>query len=118
MGLMPADFSAALRRAIALARTAGLRESTDELESRAFATYTTSSELLGETGDAILQFRKREGARVPDDVSDLLDQCLWEIGKAWPKYRLSLLRSLARRIRRLLGRLGFARSSRRRPGPT
>jgi hypothetical protein len=86
-----ADFSPALRQAIKLAREAGLTESATELEARAFAAYTTSSEWLGEVGEAILQFRAREGKRVPADVAKLLDQCLREVGKVWPKYLLSAL---------------------------
>jgi len=75
-----------LRQAIELAREAGLAESAAELEKRAFAAYTTSSEWLGEVGEAILQFRAREGKRVPADVAQLLDQCLTEVGKVWPRY--------------------------------
>jgi hypothetical protein len=78
-----------LRQAIELAREAGLAESAAELEKRAFAAYTTSSEWLGEVGEAILQFRVREGKRVPADVAQLLDQCLTEVGKVWPRYRRS-----------------------------
>ena len=54
-----ADVSPALRQAIRLAREAGLNESATELETRAFAAYTTSSEWLGEVGEAILEFRSR-----------------------------------------------------------
>jgi len=93
-----ADFSPALRQAIKLAREAGLTESATELEAQAFAAYTTSSEWVGEVGKAILQFRAREGKRVPADVAKLLDQCLREVGKVWPKY---LLRALVGRIGRL-----------------
>ena len=93
-----ADFSPALRQAIKLAREAGLTESAAELEERAFAAYTTSSEWLGEVGEAILQFRAREGKGVPTEVAKLLDQCLREVGKVWPKY---LLRALVGRIGRL-----------------
>jgi hypothetical protein len=64
-----------------------LTESATELEERAFAAYTTSSEWLGEVGEAILEFRSREGKRVPANVADLLDRCLREVGKVWPKYR-------------------------------
>jgi hypothetical protein len=77
-----ADFSPALRQAIKLAREAGLTESATELEARAFAAYTTSSEWLGEVGEAILQFRAREGKRVPADVAKLLDQCLAARGES------------------------------------
>jgi hypothetical protein len=89
-----ADFSPALREAIRLAREAGLTESAAALEERACAAYTTSSEWLGEVGEAILQFRAREGRRVPADVAELLDQCLREVGKVWPKYRPGLLGAL------------------------
>ena len=96
-----ADFSPALRQAIKLAREAGLTESATELEERAFAAYTTSSEWLGEVGEAILQFRAREGKRVPADVAELLDQCLREVGKVWPKYGPGLLKALVGRLGQL-----------------
>ena len=82
-----ADFSPALRRAIKLAREAGLTESATELEVCVFAAHTTSSEWLGEVGEAILKFRAREGTRIPADVAEILDQCLTEVRKVWPKYR-------------------------------
>ena len=81
------DFSPKLRKAIMLAREAGLTESATDLEERSFAAYTTTSEWLGEVGEAILQFRSREGKRVPTKVADLLDECLTETGKIWPKYK-------------------------------
>jgi len=52
------DIAPKLRRAIMLAREAGLVESAAELETRAFAAYTTSSEWLGAVGDAIRRFRR------------------------------------------------------------
>jgi hypothetical protein len=96
-----ADFSPALREAIRLAREAGLTESATELEERAFAIYATSSELLGEVGEAIQEFRGREGRRVPAKVAELLDQCLTEVGKVWPKYRPGLFKALVGRIGQL-----------------
>jgi hypothetical protein len=81
------DIGPTLRQSIALAREAGLTESATKLEKRAFATYATSSEWLGEVGEAILEFRSREGKKVPASVADLLDVCLTEVGKVWPKYR-------------------------------
>jgi hypothetical protein len=92
------DFSPALRQAIMLAREAGLTESATDLEERSFAAYTTSSEWLGEVSEAILQFRSREGKRIPTEVADLLDECLKEIGKVWPKYKPGLLNEFLRRI--------------------
>jgi hypothetical protein len=96
-----ADFSPTLRQAIKLAREAGLKESATKLEERAFAAYTTSSEWLGEVGEAILQFRAREGQSVPPDVAELLDQCLREVGKVWPKYAPGLLDALIGRMGKL-----------------
>jgi hypothetical protein len=96
-----ADFSPALRQAIKLAHEAGLTESATKLEERVSAACTTSSEWLGEVGEAILQFRAREGSRVPADVAELLDQCLREVGKVWPKYGLGLLKALVGRIGQL-----------------
>jgi len=81
-----AELSPFLRHAIRLAREAGLTESPTELEERVFAAYTTSSEWLGEVGEAILHFRAREGRRIPADVAELLNQCLREVAKVWPRY--------------------------------
>jgi hypothetical protein len=67
------DFYPTLRRAIALAREAGLADAADALESRAFAAFTTGSEAAGETGLAILAFRAQTGSRLPPEVSRLLD---------------------------------------------
>jgi hypothetical protein len=81
-----AELSPFLRQAIRLTREAGLTESATELEERVFAAYTTSSEWLGEVGEAILHFRAREGRRIPADVAELLNQCLREVAKVWPRY--------------------------------
>jgi len=85
------DLTPKLRQALKLACDAGLTETADELEARCFAAYTTSSELLGGTGEAILRFRSREGDRVPAEAAKLLDECLQEIGKVWPRYRPDVL---------------------------
>jgi hypothetical protein len=81
------DYYPTLRRAVALAREAGLCDAADELESRAFAACTTGSEAAGETGLAILAFRAQTGSRLPPEVSRLLDLCQVEIGKVWPRLR-------------------------------
>jgi hypothetical protein len=96
-----ADIGPRLERAIMLARQAGLTESAAELEEAASAVYTTSSEFLGEVGYAILRFRSREGKRVPAEAHELLDECLREVGKVWPRYKPGLLGALLRRIDRL-----------------
>jgi hypothetical protein len=95
------DLGPRLKHAIMLARKAGLTASAADLEKRTSATYTTSSEFLGEVGEAILQFRSREGKRVPAEVADLLDECLREVGKVWPAYRPGPLGALLRRFHRL-----------------
>jgi len=96
----PNDFYPTLRRAIDLAREAGLREEADALQSSAFAAFTTGSEALGETGLAILEFHARAGQRLPTEVARQLDACQTEIGKVWPRLRPgwqgALLRGLAR----------------------
>ena len=81
------DLRPTLQRAIQLARQAGLADSATELEQRCNVVCTTSSEWLGEVGEAILHFRSRDGKRIPAGVTELLDECLKEIGKVWPKYK-------------------------------
>jgi hypothetical protein len=92
------DFTPTLREAIMLAREAGLTRSAAELEERSLAAFTTSSEWLGQVGDAILQFRSREGKRVPTEVAERLDECLREIGKVWPRYKPGLLHAFLREL--------------------
>jgi len=94
------DFCPQLRQAVQLARNAGLTDSAAELEKRSFAAYTTSSEWLGEVGEAIVQFRWREGKRVPAEAAKLLDECLREVGKVWPRYKPGRLHGFLRTIRR------------------
>mgnify|MGYP000923756070 FL=1 len=83
----PGDFYPTLRRALALAREAGLADAADALESRAFAAVTTGSEAAAEAGLAILVFRAQAGKRLPPEVSRLLDLCQVEVGKVWPRMR-------------------------------
>ncbi len=71
-----------------LAHQAGLVESAVELQERAFAAYTTSSEWLGEVGEAILEFLARERERAPAEAIELLDDCLAEVARVWPKYKV------------------------------
>jgi len=80
------DFYPLLREAIAEARAAGLV--TDSLESRSFAAYTTSSELLGETGQAIVDFLQAGSANVPPAVAAKLQACLRQVQRVWPEIRV------------------------------
>jgi hypothetical protein len=82
------DFYPLLREAIAEARAAGLESLADSLESRSFAAYTTSSELLGETGQAIVEFLRTANAKVPPTVADKLKECLRQVQRLCPEIRL------------------------------
>jgi hypothetical protein len=79
------DYYPFLKAAIAEAKAAGLDAAATELEDKAFAAYTTSSELLGEHALAIRQFLESGGAAVPATVKENLDRCLVEIGRMWPQ---------------------------------
>jgi hypothetical protein len=81
------DFFPLLREAIAEARSAGLTDLADRLESRALAAYTTSSELLGEIGKAILAFLQAGGESVPPSVAGNLNACLLHVQRVWPHLR-------------------------------
>ena len=81
------DFFPLLREAIAEARSAGLGSLADELESHAFAAYTTSSELLGEVGQAIVAFLRAGGESVPRSISRKLYACLAVVQRVWPQLR-------------------------------
>lgn len=80
-----ADFQPILRAAIAEAKAAGLVVAASELEVHAFAAYTSSSELLGETGAAIKAFLASEGTAAPQSVVAKLNLCLMEVRKVWPR---------------------------------
>lgn len=78
-----ADFQPMLHAAIAEAKAAGLSDAASRLEARAFAAYTTSAELMGETGLAIKDFLQTEGRSVPKSVAAKLSSCLIEVNKVW-----------------------------------
>jgi len=82
------DFTPLLRRAIAEARSAGLVAQADVLEAHASAAYATSSEYLGEVGQAIVRFLHEGGAAVPPAVAQKLDRCLLQVRQVWPEIRL------------------------------
>jgi hypothetical membrane protein len=82
-----ADFTQTLRQAINESRAAGLDAAVRELEQRASAAYTTSSEYLGEIGAAIARFLQSNGHHVPPATVAKFHRCLAEVGKVWPKYR-------------------------------
>ena len=82
------DFFPLLREAISEARAAGLAPLANSLESRSFAIYATSSELLGETGQAIVAFLRAGGTQVPQSIAAKLQLCLAQVQRIWPGIRL------------------------------
>lgn len=87
MTVQVADFTETLRQAIAESRAAGLDLSARELEGTVFAAYTTSSEYLGEVGEAITHFLKLNGRDLPPATVAKFHYCLAVVGKVWPKYQ-------------------------------
>jgi len=82
------DFYPLLREAIAEARASGLVSLADSLESHSSAAYATSSELLGETGQAIVEFLRLGGADVQPAVAAKLQECLRQVQRVWPELRV------------------------------
>lgn len=82
-----ADFTPRLREALAEIKAAGLVEAAAEAEGRCFAAYTTSSEWLGEVGEALSNLLREHRAALPRTAVEKLRYCLGEVAKVWPKYR-------------------------------
>lgn len=87
MTVQVADFTETLRQAIEESRSAGMDVSVRKLERRVFAAYTTSSEYLGEVGEAITHFLRLNDRDLPPDTVAKFRRCLVEVGKVWPKYQ-------------------------------
>jgi hypothetical protein len=91
------DYTPWLREAIAEARAAGLEAVASELERACFAeAYTTSSEMIGQQGQAIKKFLKATQGKLPQPTRAKLNDCLGEIAKVWPARRdvMTVLRGL------------------------
>jgi len=82
-----ADFTQTLRQAIDESRAAGLDTAVRQLEQAVNAAYTTSSEYLGEIGEAITRFLKLNAHHVPPATMVKFHRCLVEVGRVWPRYR-------------------------------
>ncbi len=65
-------------------RAQGLADAADSLASIKAAAWTTSSEMLGELGMAILRIQS-ENARASNDLQRLLGRCMDEVRKVWPQ---------------------------------
>jgi len=80
-----ADISPVLKRIVSELRSAGLDSAACELEAQCFAAYTTSSEWLGKVGAALHRFRSANQGRYCADLDLLIDQCLREVSRVWPR---------------------------------
>ena len=81
------DFTGILSEAMAEIRAAGPSEAATAAYDRCFGAYSTSSEWLGEVGEAVTALLSEHGASLPVATQEKLRLCLREVGKVWPKYR-------------------------------
>lgn len=83
---MPASVSSQPFRALAASlRDSGLTAHSNRLEELLNGTWTTSSELIGELGVAVVTIRKR-CKPLTASQKILVRQCLQEVRKAWPGF--------------------------------
>jgi hypothetical protein len=78
------DFLPWLRDAVERLRASGQPDAAEELDSAARCAYTTSTEMLGEIGTAIVRVQRKLGPALPDEAAEQLRRCLVEIRKVWP----------------------------------
>lgn len=81
------DFAGILKEALAEVKAAVHAQAAEEATSRCFAAYTTSSEWLGEVGEALSALLRDHHASLPETTPQKLRYCLDEVAKIWPKYR-------------------------------
>ncbi len=83
-------FPDVLSMAIGGLRAAGFGEDARSLQEIAFETaWTSSSEMVGEIGLAILRIQQRVGGRVPKEVAKSLEFCLRHVRQVWPGIKLA-----------------------------
>ena len=82
-----ADFTGTLKQALAEVEAAGHGQAAEEARSRCFAAYTSSSEWLGEVGEAVSALLREHRGSLPETTRRKLRYCLDEVAKVWPKYR-------------------------------
>ena len=63
-------------------RESGLDGHADALSELKGQAWTTSSEMIGELGRAVLRLRKQP--ELPAEVSKLIGRCMSEVRKVWP----------------------------------
>jgi hypothetical protein len=68
-------------------RAKGLPAAADSLASIKASAWTTSSQMLGELGMAVLKIQS-ENAQASSDLKRALTRCIEEVRKVWPQIRL------------------------------
>lgn len=68
-------------------RACGLDGHADSLSQLKGMAWTTSSELIGELGRAVLRLRKQP--ELPAEIAQLVGRCMSEVRKVWPNIRPS-----------------------------
>ncbi|MCE5182451.1 MAG: hypothetical protein LLG15_11665 [Betaproteobacteria bacterium] len=81
------DFTPILREALAEIEAAGPAPLIGDIRQRCFASYTTSSEWLGEVGLAINELLNAKGSAIPATAHTKLKLCLHEVSKVWPNFQ-------------------------------
>lgn len=80
-----AEFYAFVDRVAVRLRVEGLVESADRLHALLHqAAWTSSSELIGEVGKAIIAVRGRSDHSVSPELARDLERCLAAVRKVWP----------------------------------
>jgi hypothetical protein len=71
---------------IAELRARGLSDAAGSLSRLKGAAWTTSSEMIGELGLAVLRLQKQRG--LSPELMELCRRCMSEVRKVWPSIRL------------------------------
>ncbi len=70
-------------------RAAGFEEDARSLQEVVYETaWSSSSEMVGEIGLAILRIQQGVGGRVPKEVAKSLQSCLRHVRQVWPGIKL------------------------------
>ncbi len=83
-----AEFRASLDEAVAALQGGGFGPEAERLAAAAQTPSSSSSEILGELGLAILRVLRDVGHLLPRDAKRQLLRCLKEIRRTWPQLAL------------------------------
>jgi hypothetical protein len=81
------DFLPDLKAAADHLDASGFHAEAEEVRGLATAFWTTSSEMLGEIGDALARILRLRGSALPGPVRATFEAALVEIRKVWPSLR-------------------------------